>query len=452
MKPLKKTCLYSIGYVRQKGDWLNALRQFSGRTWVDLAEMEKCILSQLEDGSAYIDIDGNRVAKEDAAIIRLKTNVIVDADKIGGESRFVIINFRKNKYDMWEGIDFEYGDVASKEDVSNDEKATAKSDPLLEDVFFADREGWKGKLKELAVCEDWDNGRDKTGTGLLLPYLRYTYARLKEDGKIVQSKDGTRMAFNTGLVSRETLDPIIAVCKKNTRATPPWVFDDFCVWVDADKMDQQDIPVRQHFPDMPQNAEWFKNIEQTILRPELIDVSGVDAEFRVLFEKSIPLELLERMAKGRENEAVLLKRIAQLKDCGGDKTVPNEEDKMAYGDLLNKMGGKEDVIEIALVFLKRALAMAQKRLEWEVVTAVPMYAAYKSTENVTFSFMLPLSFDKKDPMRVDLVAVLDPNTDGNGKVCYRPQFLLKVNYAYSNARLLCRPSAEWLRDYRKSLV
>ena len=451
MKPLKKTCLYSIGYVRQKGDWLNALRHFSGRTWVDLPEMEKCILSQLEDGSAYTDSDGNHVAKEVATTIRLKTNVIVDVGKIGGEARFVVIKFRKNKYDMWEGIDFEYGDVASAEDVSDDEKATAKSDPLFEDVFFADREGWKGRLKELAVCEDWDNGRDKTGTGLLLPYLRYTYARLKEDEKVRTSKDGTRMAFNTGLVSRETLDPIIAVCKKNTRTTPEWAFDDFYVWGDAGANNPRDILVRQFFGSMPPNAEWFKNIEQTILRPELIDVSGIDEDFKMLFEKSIPLELLERIARDMKNETAL-KRIAQLKDCGSDKAAPNEEDKMAYGDLLNKMGGKADIIAIALVSLKRALAMAKKRLEWEVVTAVPMYAAYKSTESVTFSFMLPLSFDDKDPMRVDLAVVLDPFANENGKVCYKPQFLLKVNYAYSNARLLCRPSAEWLRDCRKSLA
>lgn len=449
MKPLKKTILYSIGYVRQKGEWLNALRQFSGRTWVDLSEMERCIIGQLDDGSAYVDVDGNQVAKEDASFIRLKTNVIVDKSKIGGESRFVVIKFRKNKYDMWEGIDFEYGDVASEDDVCKDENASTKSDPLFEDVFFQDKEGWKIELKDMAVCEDWDNGRDDTKTGLLLPYLRYTYARLKEVGKTIQSKDGNYMAFNTGLVSRETLDPIIAICNKNTRPTPEWFFDRFLIWGNEDKANPRDLATRQKFSQMPQNAEWFKTVEQTILRPELIDMSGIDDEFKVLFEKSIPLELLERMATDLEmkNQSVL-KRIAQLKACGDDKTVPDDDAKMAYGDLLSMMGGKADVMETALIFLKKALVMAKKRLEWEVMTAVPMYAAYKNTAEVTFSFMLPLSFGE-DPMGTDLAVVLEPCFAEGGDVRYKPKFLLKLLYAYSNARLLCRPNAEWLRGYRK---
>lgn len=451
-KDQKRTVLYSIGWIRQKGEWLNALKQFSGRTWIDMPNVEARIREQLNDGSAYVDSGGNRVgSKDEATFIRLKTKVIVDANKLGGNSRYVVIKFRRNRYDMWEGLDFELGDEVAAKDLADDNDQAQREDPLLEDVFFIDPQQWKLDLSEKAVKEIWDNGQDKTGTGLLLPYLRYTYARLKLDGKISCSRDERYMAFNTGLVSREKLDPIIAICKKNDpKYKQSWVFHRFIVW-SKQEVEPEDEDMMERFAQVPEGVSWFNYIQQAILSPDdiVLNQDELREQFRPIFseQKRVPPQILLRIASYYKKEKVK-GRLQKLIENEGVSW--NEEDTLAYNDIVRQLEedlGQDVVVERALKFLEASMELARKRLRWEVGTAVPMYAAYKGGQAISFSFMLPLSFDEKNPLNPDVAVVLEPFTDTSGKVVYKPQFLLTLMYAYRNARLLRRPEARWLCEW-----
>lgn len=58
-------------------------------------------------------------------------------------------------------------------------------------------------LADLAEPEDWDykNTIHQSERPVLRNYLRYTYSRLREEGKISVSLDKQMACFNTGLVT-----------------------------------------------------------------------------------------------------------------------------------------------------------------------------------------------------------------------------------------------------------
>ena len=115
----QRSCLYDLGWIRQQGEWLDALRQFAGREgeWLDLAGMDSRMRAQIESGAAYVDINNRKVEERHAAFIRLDTGIVVTKEKTGDDNRYVIIKFHRNQYGSWTGLDFEYGDVAENVDV-----------------------------------------------------------------------------------------------------------------------------------------------------------------------------------------------------------------------------------------------------------------------------------------------------------------------------------------------
>ena len=101
-KESKRSCLYDIGWIKQKGEWLNALRQFAGQSWVDVNAMNATLLRQIHYGTAFLNEDCSVAdSKESAAIIRLKTGVYSDPQLTGEQAREVIIGFHRNQYGMW---------------------------------------------------------------------------------------------------------------------------------------------------------------------------------------------------------------------------------------------------------------------------------------------------------------------------------------------------------------
>ncbi|MBQ3289817.1 MAG: DUF3825 domain-containing protein [Kiritimatiellae bacterium] len=119
-RPTKqRSCLYDIGWIRQKGEWLNELKNFAGHSWIDVSKLETHIREIIDRGKMYYDDNGNEVTKSDAKVMRIETNVKVEPAMLKknppkvnlehDESCYVVIVFKRNSMDEWQGVDFDYG-------------------------------------------------------------------------------------------------------------------------------------------------------------------------------------------------------------------------------------------------------------------------------------------------------------------------------------------------------
>lgn len=439
----KRSCLYDLGWIRQKGMWLKELMRFAGREGeqLDLDGMDRRMRAQVESGTAYVDGNNHKVEEARAAFIRLDTGIVVPKETTGDEDRYLIIKFHRNQYDLWTGLDFEYGGIV--EIVQDETENEKESDPFYDDIYW--KPGWQDQLLGLVVDEPWDN--EYGPGGRLLPFLRYTYRKLKVDGnKIVRSQDGKCLVFNTGLVTHDNLDPIVAVCSDNKPRRPDWQFDRFVIWSKGNAL-QKDRLLMKRFPEgfVPGTADWFDKLKTTILLPSSIreDWSKIEHDFSLSRYQS---ELLMAIAIALDNKEAIKVAQALLRM---DEANLDSEREMRNGTvwkILKKLGDPEDVRIQALEIVKKSFSLALRRLSWEVGTAVPMWEA-SSKDGNNFSFMLPLSFGK-DPLHADVVLRLKPVRDNSGdNVVYRPESFLKLDAAYNKARLLRRVEAFWLRDY-----
>lgn len=97
---------------------------------------------------------------------------------------------------------------------------------LLDFAFIPAIDEKLQSLAELAEHEDWDyyNTPSDHKFPILYNYIRYSYRRLAEEGKIVRSADEQFACFNTGLVTQNQ-EPIFASFEVHRNETrQPWFF------------------------------------------------------------------------------------------------------------------------------------------------------------------------------------------------------------------------------------
>src|SRR5689334_19632097 len=98
-------------------------------------------------------------------------------------------------------------------------------------IFIPSMDDRLDELAGLAEPEIWDYQRTPTNhrKPILYNYLRYTYSRLAEEGKVSVSEDGQYIAFNTGLVTPNQ-EPLFALAYHNhlPNAQQPWHFQAWC--------------------------------------------------------------------------------------------------------------------------------------------------------------------------------------------------------------------------------
>jgi hypothetical protein len=88
--------------------------------------------------------------------------------------------------------------------------------------------------------------------------------------------------------------------------------------------------------------------------------------------------------------------------------------------------------------LEDAKALAEKRTRWNFKTAIPQYYP---TLNI-MSLLLPLALVSDE--KVDIALVVTRNPSGS----YQGRKVLALEWAYQNARLVCRPDSDWLTPDR----
>lgn len=142
---------------------------------------------------------------------------------------------------------------------------------LLDDAYLGSKEKLNEKLRKLAQMaksEDWDfkdeRYRDESKPfPILYNYLNFTYDRLKEEGKLAFSPDGTAMCFNTGLQTDLDNDIYAFFIKNMIPGKQPWYLVKFC------EPHDRELAVFSKLPDI---AEYIDNASDLIFDSKLLPI------------------------------------------------------------------------------------------------------------------------------------------------------------------------------------
>ena len=281
-------------------------------------------------------------------------------------------------------------------------------------------------LKNMALSERWTYSVEDENypNPILAKYLKWTFVKLMRENKILYSNDYA--AFNTGLVDK-FYKPIYAVFDKNKFNKQPWHFIDFCV---AGSSTVAARKLTDNFSRLPERASYIQKYDDVIYDTSL----PVDVNWEHIIVENIdrmPTELLRQVCFGSFD--VL------------DPSQLNECDKPHYYEELRNVL-KADPMRLSIIssMMSMAVETAKHRVEWNYKTAIPVY--YPTDDSVHLILPLALNINKPDEISIALVMTKTPS----GR--YRAATIFTLDMAYSNARLVAKPSSDWLiADSIKSL-
>lgn len=251
--------------------------------------------------------------------------------------------------------------------------------------------GFESRLRDLAdraQPEPWSLD-GVTPFSVLSNYLKYTFKRLAQEGKIQETEDssGSRLAaFNTGLFT-PNYEPLHAFFEANRDPNrQPWVFKDFLVEGDR-KLGL--------FPTKPKVARYFDKPDELIYNPDLELIPNLD----------------------------------HILDDNVERYPPD----------LQKNSHRRRFM------LQGAIDEAGKRAQMNYKVAIPQfYFGYEGSGTGRIQLLLPLSFDS--PAQADLALVVEREDRA-----YRAFTVLPLELAYKNARLIARPEGEWLPTVARAI-
>jgi cold shock CspA family protein len=277
-------------------------------------------------------------------------------------------------------------------------------------------------LAETAIEERWFFGTapdPRNEYPILDNYLTYTFFKLKQEKRVLEFKDGNVgwATFNTGLVDR-LYDPIYALFASNDRPQPAWKFSDFCV----PGKGPSGKKLTEIFDPLPEPATYFSSNFDMLL--DTTKDVHVDYEHVILDgvnRDRFPAEFLARhVPKGFQwRDYPKLQRVDRQGYLAA-LSQAIEHDLQCTRAIKNR--------------LEDAKALAEKRTRWNFKTAIPQYYP---THNI-MSLLLPLALVSDE--KVDIALVVTRNPSGS----YQGRTVLPLDWAYQNARLVCRPDSDWL--------
>lgn len=273
-------------------------------------------------------------------------------------------------------------------------------------------------LKNMALPERWTYSVEDENypSPILAKYLKWTFVKLMKEDKILYSNDYA--SFNTGLVDK-FYKPIYAVFDKNKFNKQPWHFIDFCV---AGSSTVAARKLTDNFSHLPERALYIQNYDDVIYDTSL----PVDVNWEHIILENIdrmPTELLRQVCFGSFD--VL------------DPSQINDNDKARYYDKLrNVLESNPMRLSIISSMMGMAVETAKHRVAWNYKTAIPVY--YPTDNSV--HLILPLALNINEPEEISIALVMTKTPSGR----YRAVTIFTLDMAYSNARLVTKPSSDWL--------
>ena len=237
---------------------------------------------------------------------------------------------------------------------------------LQDDIYLNHYPDTLEKLKRIVLDEPWDD--ENKVNGLLDNYLRYTYARIKEEGKISLSKDGLHGCWNTGLVDNQYKSIYCYMTRKNPEIR--WVFQGFCI----DGEDLGKVMV-SNIKDLPSRALYFTN-GNILFEPDIENLS-VDYNHIIKEHPSrLPVDWVKRA----------------IGDCAERLEEENDyEYDLRVGELI-----KGDALDDLQDRLKKVIDISLMRCQWNFKTAIPYYDPNSTNIENNIGWFLPLCIKSKN--------------------------------------------------------
>ena len=302
-------------------------------------------------------------------------------------------------------------------------------------------------LKAVAQQENWTTDPEYPD-GILWQYLKLTYARLEQQGKLFKGNDC--ILFNTGLFDNAYNAIYAYIEHSDSSDKRPWVCKRFA--------GRDDPFMRQNLPGTLQCATWFEKFDDLHFD---VTKEVFPAYEHCMIENAVrlPRSLFRHFFIDDKNECekvlLFLDDLDRMKE--EDEEVRRVAEAYALTDKLNSQPSafnRNVKQRLSLLFfqcipefdkLKRhlkdqldsAIRLAKKIVASDYATAVPTF--YPKANS--FALMLPLSFE--DPLRIDCALVVVRNKNG----AYEGKTIFTTGMAYSNARLLRRPDTHWITQY-----
>jgi hypothetical protein len=276
------------------------------------------------------------------------------------------------------------------------------------------------ELRGLALEERWEFGNAPRDPDRPLPilhsYLLHTFRRLVLESKVIVNEKASVAAFNTGLVDRR-YETIYALFASKDDPRQPWQLAGFCI---AGEGSNGQNLVR-HFNPLPPPAHYFDTptdllYDTRVGKPEL-DWSHIVIDNIARY----PTEFIEdHCPVGFSLEANPEASTDQGERYYRELARAIEADNRTYRRIMNRM---KDAVDLSI-----------KRVSWNFKTAIPQY--YPRVRKLQLLLPVCLVSDEQ----VDLALAVEKTDSGS----YLGHTVLPLDWAYRNARLICRPDSDWL--------
>lgn len=263
----------------------------------------------------------------------------------------------------------------------------------------------KHLAEDKALSENWSYSNDSKENPyrILWNYLCNTYLRLEyedlslspEKKKIVtveRENEPNVTIFNTGLIDKK-YDPLYAVFLEESAyrpGIPSKKLIGFCAR--GERIDGTNWLTL--FRKLPDRAEYF------------------DDPSKLLYNNNIRMDAVTSHVVGDRGNR-LPERVRER--------VPKD------------MTDEDQIISHLNNHLEMAIKRALERIKWNYKAAIPQY--YNKTKKI--QLLIPLCID--DPRIVDLALAVERENQ-----VYVGYTILKLDWAYNNARLIARPDSDWL--------
>lgn len=259
---------------------------------------------------------------------------------------------------------------------------------IFEDVFLGTTEKYNQKLEmlvKMAQPEKWTYKKikDKDPYRILRNYIQFTYNRLDEENKLLDSPNGNFRCMNTGLLTVYNQEIIAIFAKNDKEGKQPWFFNGF--FKETDKF------FTTNFSSLPLLADYSNNVKDLI------------------YDNCLELNL--------RKEHIIDDNFERFVEAGYSSK------------------------ELISVLLDSAKVTLEKKLKRNFKLALPFYYRNTDTGESKIQLLAPLYFPGA-PVRLALVL---NKIQSNAKEYYEGVTVLPVEWAYMNSRLIVKPDEEWAK-------